>query len=307
MRIDFINEIEKTTNIKRRDLLEKDLIIHLLLSDLSKNAFFSDNFAFKGGTCLIKTYLGYFRFSEDVDFTWINQKAFEGKSQKSVRTALSKTINKTGSLLEEITEKKGLDFKLNKNDKRYCEFGGGNKFCTFKIWYKSEILNDTSFIKMQINFIERICFPVKRKNVKSLIKKSEELLFLFPEYADYTKEIKLKTYDIREIFCEKIRAIITRKGIKARDFIDLYLIDKKFHFLNELDECTIQKINLALKLYNKYKTNFKEKINQLKSGEFFTSGEEQKLLISNINPNDFYDFLKKINTHINKIIENIER
>jgi predicted nucleotidyltransferase component of viral defense system len=31
------------------------------------------NFLFKGGTCLMKNYLGYFRFSEDVDFAWKDQ------------------------------------------------------------------------------------------------------------------------------------------------------------------------------------------------------------------------------------------
>ncbi len=35
-------------------------------SALSNDDFFSRNFLFKGGTCLIKNYLGYFRFSEDL-------------------------------------------------------------------------------------------------------------------------------------------------------------------------------------------------------------------------------------------------
>ena len=49
MRKDFVNQVARTQSIKRADLIEKDLILHQLLFDLSKNKFFHDNFAFKGG------------------------------------------------------------------------------------------------------------------------------------------------------------------------------------------------------------------------------------------------------------------
>jgi predicted nucleotidyltransferase component of viral defense system len=63
-------------------LIEKDLLLQGLLLQLSKSKYFSEKFVFKGGTCLTKAYFGYYRFSEDLDFTWINQKAFEGKPEK---------------------------------------------------------------------------------------------------------------------------------------------------------------------------------------------------------------------------------
>jgi predicted nucleotidyltransferase component of viral defense system len=69
MRKDFVYEVARTQKVKRADLIEKDLILHQVLFDLSKNKFFHDNLAFKGGTCLAKCYLDYFRFSEDIDFT----------------------------------------------------------------------------------------------------------------------------------------------------------------------------------------------------------------------------------------------
>jgi len=83
VRLDFVNEIGRTLNIMRRDLIEKDLILHQILLDLSKNEFFALNFLFKGGSCLIKSYFGYLRFSEDIDFTWRDQSVFDGKSQKT--------------------------------------------------------------------------------------------------------------------------------------------------------------------------------------------------------------------------------
>lgn len=69
MRADFVNEVARILDIKRKDLIEKGLILHQILTDLSKDEFFAPNFLFKGGTCLIKSYFGYLRFSEDIDFT----------------------------------------------------------------------------------------------------------------------------------------------------------------------------------------------------------------------------------------------
>ena len=120
MRKDFVNEVARVQRIKRTDLIEKDLILHQVLHDLSKNQFFHENFAFKGGTCLAKCYLDYFRFSEDIDFTWKNQSVFEGKSQKEIRKYLSKVIDSIGEVFEEIAKKRGLDFKCVKDNRDLC-------------------------------------------------------------------------------------------------------------------------------------------------------------------------------------------
>jgi len=69
--------------MQRRDMIEKDVILHELLLDLSRNEFFAGNFAFKGGTCLIKCFYGYKRLSEDIDFTWKKQSDFKGKTQNA--------------------------------------------------------------------------------------------------------------------------------------------------------------------------------------------------------------------------------
>jgi Domain of unknown function (DUF1814). len=49
----------------------------------------------------------YFRFSEDIDFTWKNQSVFESKSQKEVRRYLSTVIDSIGELFEEIAKAAG--------------------------------------------------------------------------------------------------------------------------------------------------------------------------------------------------------
>jgi len=307
MRVDFVNEVAGILNIKRRDLIEKDLILHQMLSDLSKDDFFGSNFLFKGGTCLIKCYFGYLRFSEDIDFTWKDQRVFSGMSQKAIRAYLSKVIDTTGNVFENIAKKRGLDFKTEKRNPDYMEFGGGNKTCTLKIWYDSEILKRRSFLKVQINFVESMCFPFKKGQLIGLLTgKHEELDALFPEYAEYAQKIPFGIYDMREILSEKVRALLTREGAKARDFLDVFLICTKFGVkLDDVEKCILKKTNFALKLYDKYRTNLKEKIKLLESGRLFEWGEERALLLAEIDESDFYSFLNEFQEFLKKIVINL--
>lgn len=294
MRKDFVNEVARLQKIQRTDLLEKDLILHQILISLSKNSFFSENFVFKGGTCLIKCYLGYYRFSEDIDFTWKNQRVFENKSQKEIRGYLSKVIDKTGEIFEEISAKQGLDFKCEKHNKRYVELGGGNKICTFKIWFLSEVLNRESFMKVQINFVEKLYFSPQRTELKSLLpEENEELSLLFPDYMQYMQKTCFDVYDIREILCEKVRSILTREGVKTRDFLDVYLICSKYHIrLEDMHDCIVDKTLFMLSFYEKYRKNLAAK-REILTSKPFRWGEEKGLLLLEIDYKDFFRFLEE--------------
>jgi len=308
MRADFVNEIARILNIKRRDLIEKDLILHQMLLDLSEDDFFAAHFLFKGGTCLIKSYFGYLRFSEDIDFTWKDQSAFSSMSQKKIRAYLSKVIDKTGIVFEDLARKRGLDFKSEKRNPDYVEFGGGNKTCTLKIWYVSEILNLRSFLKVQINFVESMCFPPKKGQLAGLLTGGHgELEALFPEeYAEYAKKVRFHIYDVREILSEKVRATLTREGAKARDFLDIYFICKQFGIkLDRLESCIVKKTNFALKLYSKYRQNLKQKIGPLQSGRLFEWGEEKSLLLLDIDEREFYSFLDEFQRFLKEVIKKL--
>ncbi|MBI5347271.1 MAG: nucleotidyl transferase AbiEii/AbiGii toxin family protein [Candidatus Aenigmarchaeota archaeon] len=309
MRKDFVNQVSETLKIERKDLIEKDFILHQILLDLSRNDFFRKNFLFKGGTCLIKCYLGYFRFSEDIDFTWQNQEKFKGMSQKEIRQCLSPVIDEIGADFEAIATKRGLDFKCAKGNHDYVELGGGNKTLTFKVWYDSEILNRRSFIKAQINFLEDLRFSPAKSILKGMLDRHiEELKVLFPEeYKEYSGHIPFDTYDIKEIMCEKIRSILTRKGVKARDFVDVYLISKKFGIWPEnLKKDIVTKTLFSLNLYNKYRNNFNEKKKLLKTKDIFVWRHEKGLLLTDIDEKEFYVFLGKLVTFLYEVIEDVE-
>ena len=303
MRRDFVNTVSQMLQIKRRDLIEKDLILHQLLLDISHDEYLAGNFLFKGGTCLIKYYLGYFRFSEDIDFTWRDQEVFTGMTQKGIRRHLSETIDKTGAVFEDAADNRQLDFMCDKGNRDYVELGGGNKTCTLKLWYDSEILDRRSFVKVQINFVEKLCFPTSEAELKSLISDgSKEIELLFPEYREYLNPITFMVYNVREILCEKVRAILTRVGVKARDFVDVYLINEKFGIdPEEYTDCIKEKTEFALKLYRKYRLNLRAKKPLIESKSLFKWGDEKDLLLRTINEKQFNQFNIKFLEYIKNI------
>ncbi len=104
MNEDFIKEVAQSIHFGQPELIEKDLIIHLLLSRLAENPFFYNNFLFKGGTCLVKCYLGYYRFSEDIDFTWENQSILSRTSASKRKKIVSGFIDNLLSLVGKIAK-----------------------------------------------------------------------------------------------------------------------------------------------------------------------------------------------------------
>lgn len=300
---EFIEELSKLLGNGHSELIEIELLLYKILYALSQYEFFSNNLLFKGGTCLIKNYLDYYRFSEDIDFTWRNQNEFKNKSRNQLRKYLSNLINKTGEIIEEISKENKLDFKNEKTLEKYFQFGGGNKMVTLKLYFISEVLNVEKFVKIQINFLECLKFEPKLGKLKSFFPENEELRFLYPnEYIKYSKDILFPIYNIKEILCEKIRAILTRRGTKARDFVDIYHILNNYDFtLEDLKNETIEKTLFVLNKYDKYKNNLKRKKDLIITRELFMWGEEKKLLLIEMDNDDFYSFVN----HFNLFLENI--
>jgi len=299
---EIIYFIIRKKGIKNIELLEKDFLLTQLLYYLSKEKIFFDNYAFKGGTCLIKCYLGYYRFSEDLDFTYINQKEFNNKSQTKVRELISYKINILAEILERISEILGFRFKAEKHNKEYFQYGGSNAFVTFKLWYKSEVAERETFIKVQINHIEKLDYPIKEIKAKSVISDDikEEFALRFSEDAEMLVEsINIKTYDLKEILIEKIRAILTRRGIKARDFIDVYKIMKVENAsLSSLSSKIIDKTEAMLK-FEKYSLNLEGK---QESGFNFEIGEEEKMLLVSLDHKDFDKFLIEFKAFLQELV-----
>ncbi len=131
---------------------------------------------------------------------------------------------------------------------------------TIFVWYQSEIEKKCTMIKIQVNFAEKIYYDSETKNLSSMIEGDDSLKFIFENHP-YLKVLNCSTYKPEEILCEKIRAILTRRGIKERDFLDVFLICEKFAIkLEDVKDNTIAKINYSTKMNGKYGDNLKEKL-----------------------------------------------
>ncbi len=157
--------------------------------------------------------------------------------------------------------------------------------------------------------MEEIRFPILKRELSSLVGKGvKELQILFPEeYEEYSKRILFDVYDVEEILCEKVRSILTRRGVKARDFVDVYLISRKFG-VNPVDLKVeiVDKILLMLGLYARYRRNFREKRRLLQSENIFSWGGEKSLLLVDIDERDFYRFLDDFTGFLNIIVREVE-
>jgi len=343
VRAGFVDEVADSLHIERKDLIEKDIILHQILSDLSKDRFFSNHFFCKGGACLMKCYLGYARFPDDADFMWKDLSVF-AKNPRERKAYQAAIIDKTGSLLELIAKKRGLDFKCVRNNPDYVQigiaidmwfnvasiaadklrvrskitnmlssrafgaatalpdlvgvsravqvlFGSKTNDCRFKLWYDSEVLKHRQFLKVDLNFVRPICFPAKKGQLRGPLKgKDGEIESLFPqETAEYSRAIRFDVHDVRDILCEKISAVLTRRS--PADFLDVYLICKKFGFrLENLEDCILMKIKSALRFYGICRVDLKEKISLLNSGKLFDWGTYPYFVLSQIDVPDLYEF-----------------
>ncbi len=300
---ELINFCAGRTQIGQRDLIEKDLVLHFILIGLSESLDFSERYALKGGTCLTKCHLGYFRFSEDLDFTYLPQENFNNKTNSQARRLISARLSSLISQLAEIIKGTGLRFQPDKNNKEYFEFGDGNRFTTLKIWYKSAETGMDTFIKIQINYMEHIEYKIIKKAANNLISGrgiSDKEGFLLPEGSQWALKIPLvKCYGLEEILCEKIRAILTRRGAKSRDFIDIYLIEKKGRIkLENFEQQILRKIKSSLD-NAKYLKNLENKKKALPEYE---ENEEARLLMIRLERDFYTAFLTRLSIFLRRLL-----
>ncbi|MBI2675733.1 MAG: nucleotidyl transferase AbiEii/AbiGii toxin family protein [Candidatus Aenigmarchaeota archaeon] len=288
---EFIAFLKGKTSLKSEELLEKDFYMSMLLHGIGWRGY-----AFKGGTCLSKVYLNYHRISGDIDFTFVNQEIFGNKTANQIKKICSEKINLFGKTLEEFSAEYGFDFKLQKGSRRYVEHGSNNKLATFKIWYRSVFTGAESFIKIQITFLEVIKYPITEKTMLPLADTdtfSETERVYFSDYVGLYKQQKCLAYDLREIASEKIRALLTRRGIKTRDIVDLYFtVEMHKISLDSLKDICAEKVDFAVKNYERYKRNI------MAGAAFSEKGllleDVSHIMLAEIDRKDFEMFTSKL-------------
>ncbi|MFH1209996.1 MAG: nucleotidyl transferase AbiEii/AbiGii toxin family protein [archaeon] len=269
--IDLKEEIIKLSNKTKFSPqgLEKDYHLTRILHKISEKRI--KDLVFKGGTCLNKCYLGFYRLSEDLDFVY-NQDV-DNQSKGKIKKILNELRHKLFEILDE------LEFKTSK------ELGKGWKMLTSKeepkivglevITNYNSLINDSlQTIKLEISFRRKLMNSTKIKVIH------HEFIDALGEPI-LKKNVEIEVIDLSENLAEKFRALVTRKNIAIRDIYDIHFILKNNILKIDKD---IMKLILA-KIKESKKEDF-AKEDLIK----FIDGLNSKL--SDLNEKEIYSVLK---------------
>ena len=291
----YINEIKRRMNLNVRDeIIKKDLLLTLILAEFEKFGL-GKELIFKGGTLLSRNYLNYHRFSEDLDFVFKDSMNIRDLPRNARERKVKTFLDYFTPELKKVTNALGLDFSTDRSNKKYCHMLSGRVVYTFKIYY-----SDTQFIKVEINFIEKLTNKPEKVSIKSITDFFDSKNMLYELGLSY-QNFNVLSYPIEEITLEKYRAILTRNKLKERDLFDLFLIKASL-------EANVENIIDKIKSSALIKKNLIELINEklilLQEGKFFQSEERiEELSIIEYNQKEFENFKQKIQPKLIEICE----
>lgn len=179
--------------LMRDQQIEKDYILSWILQGVARNENLATALEFKGGTVLKKAYFKDYRFSEDLDFTLLNDEI----TNEQIFQWFEETF-------EYIREEANIPLEIIDNNEH--EDGG---------------------INFYISYIGPLGGQGNNKRVKVDISRSEKLVFapvwqnMILNYSDQV-EHKLLCYPLEEVLVEKLRSVMQR--MQSRDFYDIWYL-----------------------------------------------------------------------------------
>lgn len=165
----------------RDQQIEKDYILSWILQGISQHEQLSKAIVFKGGTVLKKIYFADYRFSEDLDFTLLD----DAISNEQIFAWFKETF-------DYVQEEANIKLAIIDNNEH--EDGG---------------------INFYISYIGPLGGQGSNKKVKVDISKSEKLEFepvlknVLTRYSDLSKH-QLLCYSLEEVLVEKMRTVMQR-------------------------------------------------------------------------------------------------
>ncbi len=212
---------QKAREIGVRDQqIEKDYILSWILKGTAHHEQLSKIIVFKGGTVLKKIYFEDYRFSEDLDFTLLNNEIIN-----------EQIFDWFNEIFEYVKEEANIPLAII--DKNEHEDGGIN----FYISYTGPLggIGSNKKVKVDISKSEQLEYAPVLKDV-------------IVGYSDI-KEHLLLCYSLEEILIEKMRTVMQR--MQARDFYDIWFLleqhgmDAAFHMKEFEKKCAGKKLNHA--------------------------------------------------------------
>lgn len=175
--------------------VEKDYILSWILFGISVNEFLSKYLVFKGGTVLKKVYFEDYRFSEDLDFTLLDDKITD--------EVLLKEFEKVYAFVKE---------KAN-----------------ITLQFKTSEVHSSGSLVFYINYVGPLQGNIDSRDVKVDITRGEILEFgietrsIFITYSDLPPDsFSLQCYSLSEVLIEKMAALMGRT--EPRDLYDFWYL-----------------------------------------------------------------------------------
>ena len=283
---EYIRQVKNGMMVEVSDeIIKKDLFLTFILAEFEKLGI-GKEIIFKGGTLLSRNYLQYHRFSEDLDFIHKDSNLLREMTRSGSERKIKKFLDYFTPGLKKVAEALDMEFSADRSNKKFCTILPGKAVYTFKLYYAN-----SEYIKVEINFIERIVNKPKEVTVKAITDffDSKELMFILGLKVE---NFKVLSYPIEEIILEKYRAILTRKLLMERDLFDLYLIPDslKVNIKN-----VVNKIESSSPIKRELKKTIAEKLDFLKENRFFNSEEKiENLAILKYNRQEFEKYKEKI-------------
>jgi len=176
------------------EVVEKDYVLGWLLWGIGTDPDLSNQWVFKGGTCLKKCYIETYRFSEDLDFTVLPGGPFR---PEDVEPLLLRT-------LERVASESGIDFSTPPA----LRLRPNNTSTEGRVYYTGPRRTpQPARVKLDISSDE----PVVRPPVL------ETITHPYPDAFPWGGTIRCYSFD--ELFAEKIRAMAQRG--RPRDLYDI--------------------------------------------------------------------------------------
>jgi len=215
----------------RDQQIEKDYILSWILQGIAQHQDLSKIIVFKGGTVLKKVYFEDYRFSEDLDFTLLDNEISNDQIFEWFREVFEYVRDEANIPLEIIDPDSHRDRP---------EHGNGG-------------------INFYISYVGPLGGFGANKKVKVDISRSESLVFdpvLKEAFLGFTdqEDHKLLCYTLEEVLVEKMRSVMQR--MQARDFYDIWYLleihemDIDFYLAEFRTKCESKDINPS-EFYNK--------------------------------------------------------
>ena len=266
----------------RDQQIEKDYMLSWILQGIAKHEELSKTIVFKGGTVLKKIYFDDFRFSEDLDFTLLNNEITNEQIFAWFKESFEYVLEEANIRLSTIDHNEHdvarLPVRAESDENDAVRQGG---------------------INFYISYVGPLGGEGNNKKVKVDISRSEKLEFkpimqtVLLEYSDLT-EHQLLCYPLEEVLVEKMRTVMQR--MQARDFYDIWYLleqhamDVNFYLKEFANKCESKKLNPA-----NFQKKLIERLPQYK-GRWESSMSEQ---IQNLP--DFDQVEREVMRHLRKL------